>query len=129
MNIPLKAIFFLSYCLLPAYSFSQRVMENLDRGVIVIRTNDNKVYIGWRLFATDADNLAFNVYRKTGTGTTQLNKKPIVSSTNFIDDHPDLALPNSYFIKPVLNGKESQQSKAFTLLVLHYPLRKTISRQ
>ena len=115
MKTFLKTIFFSFFLLIAGNVFSQRIMENLDRGLIAIHTSDSKVYVGWRLFANDADALGFNVYRTTENKTTKLNDKPISSSTNFIDEHPDLSKQNSYFIKPVLNGKELQESKSFTL--------------
>jgi rhamnogalacturonan endolyase len=96
-------------------SFGQRVMENLGRGLIAVRTNENKVYVGWRLYTYDQYNIGFNVYRTTGTTTVKLNSKPITASSNFIDEHPDFSQATEYFIKPVLNKKELEQSKSFQL--------------
>jgi rhamnogalacturonan endolyase len=116
MNSFLKRIFFLlSLISFFIGSFGQRVMEHLDRGLIAVPANENKVYIGWRLFASDEDDLGFNIYRTTGTATAKLNSKPITASTNFIDEHPNLLHESSYFIKPVFNGKELEQSKPFKL--------------
>ena len=115
MKAFLRTILLLFPLLFPDRVFAQRIMENLDRGLIAIHTSDNKVYVGWRLFATDPDDLAFNLYRTTGTLTTRLNSKPIITSTNFIDEHSDFTKENSYFIKPVLKGKELEQSKPFVL--------------
>lgn len=115
MKTFLKTIFFSFVLSVALPVFAQRIMENLDRGLIAVHTSDNKVYVGWRLFANDADDLGFNVYRITDSKTIKLNDKPVTSSTNFIDEHADLSKQNSYFIKPVLNGKELQQSKSFTL--------------
>lgn len=116
MNSFLKRIFFLlSLISFFIGSFGQRVMEHLDRGLIAVPVNENKVYIGWRLFASDEDDLGFNIYRTTGTATAKLNSKPITASTNLIDEHPNLLHESSYFIKPVFNGKELEQSKPFKL--------------
>ncbi len=65
-----------------AFSASaQRLMENLDRGTVVVRKNKGEVFISWRLLGTDSENIQFNVYR----GSRKVNKKPITGSTNFID--------------------------------------------
>ncbi|MFD2580925.1 rhamnogalacturonan lyase [Pedobacter vanadiisoli] len=92
-------------------------MEKLDRGVIAIRQNSDSVYVGWRMFGTDADDIAFNLYRKTGNNpAVKLNHDPIIRSTNFVDVGVKFDLPNSYFVKPVLKGHELEASKAFTLI-------------
>jgi len=97
--------------------FAQRQMEKLDRGVIAIRQNSDSVYVGWRMFGTDADDIAFNLYRKTGNNpAVKLNHDPIIRSTNFVDVGGKFDLPNSYFVKPVLKGHELEASKAFTLI-------------
>ena len=50
---------------------AQRQMENLDRGVIAIRTGNDSVYIGWRMLGTESDEISFNLYRQSG------NEKPV----------------------------------------------------
>lgn len=109
-----------SACLLMLFSaphaFSQRMMEKLDRGVVAINQGGGKVYVGWRMLGTDADDIAFNLYRKTGTKQAiKLNSSPITATTNYIDQKADSTLSNSYFVKPVLNGKETGSSKTFTI--------------
>lgn len=97
--------------------FAQRQMEKLDRGVIAIRQNSDSVYVGWRMLGTDADDIVFNLYRKTGNNpAVKLNHDPIIRSTNFVDVGVKFDLPNSYFVKPVLKGHELEASKAFTLI-------------
>src|SRR5690349_4554471 len=110
-----KTIIFSFFLFVADAVSAQRIMEDLDRGLVAVHTGDNKVYLGWRLFAPDDDNLSFNVYRITDNKTKKLNDKPVTTSTNFIDEHPDLSKQNSYFIKPVFNGKELQQNKSFIL--------------
>jgi rhamnogalacturonan endolyase len=39
-------------------------MEKLGRGVVAISQGDGKVFVSWRMLATDAENVAFNLYRK-----------------------------------------------------------------
>src|SRR5665647_613908 len=95
---------------------AQRQMENLDRGVIAIRQTNDSVYVGWRLLGTEPDNIAFNLYRQSGTEKPiKLNKKPIIESTNFVDGKQNFSVDNSYFVKVVLNGVEQKAGKAFTI--------------
>src|SRR3954463_15125967 len=42
-----------------------RYMEKLDRGVVAVQQSDGKVFLSWRLLASDPDGVAFNVYRET----------------------------------------------------------------
>lgn len=95
--------------------FSQRQMENLDRGVVAIKEN-GKFYIGWRILGTDSDDLAFNLYRKNGTNTiVRVNDKPITGATNFIDSSANATENNTWFIKTVLNGIEKETVGSFTI--------------
>lgn len=93
-----------------------RQMERLGRGVVAVHYQQGKVFVGWRLLGTDPDGIAFNVYRKTdGAGTVKLNAAPLTSATSFIDTNSDLSKANSYFVKPVLKGREQAASGGFKL--------------
>ena len=50
-------------------TFSQKLpprqMEKLSRGLVAVRFDTNKVWISWRLFGTDSEKIAFNLYRET----------------------------------------------------------------
>lgn len=106
-------IFFLLF-LPPA--FAQRQMEYLDRGVSAVRNTEGKVFISWRLLATDDANTGFNLYRIIEKDREQkLNKKPITLVTHFIDDITDTTKNIRYFVRTVKNGKEAISSAAFTL--------------
>lgn len=95
--------------------FSQRQMENLDRGVIAVK-NNGQFFIGWRVLGTDSDNLAFNLYRKTGSQKAiKLNDKPISGATNFVDTKASSQEENTWFVKTVLKGKESDAKGSFTI--------------
>jgi rhamnogalacturonan endolyase len=99
-----------------ASSFAQRMMEHLNRGVVAIRQPAGKVYIGWRLLKEDGDDVAFNVYRATGSRQAiKINKTPVKISTNFIDENADTAQANGYFIRAIGNNKELTASETFTL--------------
>ncbi|QJE01978.1 rhamnogalacturonan lyase [Massilia forsythiae] len=75
-----------------------RQMEKLDRGVVAIHTDAGN-FVGWRLLATDADGLAFNVYRDG----KKLNPAPL-ALTNFSD--PNAGADATYSVRPVLDGVE-----------------------
>ena len=96
---------------------AQRQMENLGRGVIAMRTAGDSVYVGWRLLGTDPDGIAFNVYCKSGNDKpVRLTRKPITESTNFVDGTVRFNLDNSWFVRPVLKGKELEASNSFTII-------------
>lgn len=88
-----------------------RQMENLTRGVVAVK-EEKDVYVGWRLFGTDPESIAFNVYRITGGGKpVKVNEKPITNSTNLPDRKADLEKPLAYFVRPVVEGKEGAACK------------------
>jgi rhamnogalacturonan endolyase len=95
---------------------AQRQMENLDRGVIAINQGGGSVYVGWRLLGTESVEIAFNLYRASGSAAAvKLNAQPLTQSTNFVDTGVDTAVANAYFVRPVLLGTELAESKRFTL--------------
>jgi len=95
--------------------FSQRQMENLDRGVVAVK-NNGQFFIGWRVLGTDHDNLAFNLYRKSGNQKAiKLNDKPILGATNFVDTKANSQEENTWFVKTVVKGKESDAKGSFTI--------------
>lgn len=60
--------------------------ERLDRGAVAFPTQDGGVYIGWRLLADDAPEVAFDVYRREKDGAERkVNDAPIRTSTNVVD--------------------------------------------
>jgi rhamnogalacturonan endolyase len=84
---------------------SVRQMETLGRGVVAVDQGNGKVFVSWRLLATDAPNVGFNLYRKSASGTaTKLNPTPLTASTNFVDESPDTSPGTTYYVTPVLNG-------------------------
>jgi len=94
----------------------QYVVENLGRGVVAVRTSDTSVYVGWRLLGTDPPDVAFNVYRASGTGASiRLNASPLVATTDFVDLSADLNLSNTYTVRPILRGTELGASAPFLL--------------
>jgi rhamnogalacturonan endolyase len=95
---------------------AQRLMENLDRGVVAVRNAEGNVFVSWRLLATEPGETSFNVYRSIGKGKNEkLNKTTITQTTHFIDTNTDTTQQVSYFIKTVVKGKEGTASKPFML--------------
>src|SRR5262249_30224731 len=54
-------------------------------------------------------------YRVSGGTTNLLTGSPITASCNFVDNTANLAIANSYFVRPVVNAVEQPASVAFTL--------------
>jgi rhamnogalacturonan endolyase len=93
-----------------------RQMEHLGRGLVAIHPEQGKVFLSWRLFGTDPDGIAFNVYRRSGDGEpVKLNDRPLTKATCFTDPTADLSKPTAYFVRPVLDGKEREPSAPFQL--------------
>jgi rhamnogalacturonan endolyase len=112
-----------------------RQMENLDRGVVVIRQTDDTVFVGWRLLGTDPEGLAFNVYRSTDSGApTKLNLEPLAGPTHYLDAEADLTKANAWSVRAVRNGREdpptiaTDSSGSAAKLAPGMPARKFLSR-
>lgn len=108
------------------------VLERLSRGVTAIHQPDGRVFISWRLLATDPANTAFNVYRTTAAGavtesgpfgsrpdalagTVKLNAAPLTGPTWFVDAGARLERETKYFVRTVAADAEGEPSAAFTL--------------
>ncbi|MDI1247816.1 MAG: rhamnogalacturonan lyase [Lacunisphaera sp.] len=110
------------------------VMERLDRGVVAVHQPDGKVFVSWRLLASDPANTAFNVYRTTapgparpgwpgqpaaqreqGPGMVKLNDQPLIGPTWLLDSSPMLERETAYFVRASVDGLEAAPSPAFVL--------------
>ncbi len=106
---------------------AQRQMENLGRGLIAVKQDDGKVFVGWRLLGTDPEDIAFNLYRSADGGSpVKLNTAPLKDATHFVDADvkPDKA--NAWFVRPVLKGEE-QKAGATVGLASNAPARPYLS--
>ena len=122
-----KQLIYLLLLLLTTSLQAQRLMENLDRGVIAVRHAADSVFISWRLLATEPENLAFNVYRTTGSGKpVKLNAQPLTAGTNFIDTKADLTQTTAYMVNAIVNGRETSGSKPF-MMPANAPVRQYLS--
>ncbi|MBT29287.1 MAG: hypothetical protein CMO01_06460 [Thalassobius sp.] len=91
---------------------AQRQMEKLNRGLVVVNQGDGNAFVSWRMLGTDPDGIAFNVYRKTGNAKPEkLNEAPLTESTSLVDNQVDFSKSNTWFVKPVLDGKEQKEAK------------------
>jgi rhamnogalacturonan endolyase len=74
--------------------------ERLGRGVVAVTQPDGKVFVSWRLLATDAPGTAFDVYRQVGSAAAQkLNAKPLVAGTCFLDETAKKAPAATYSVR------------------------------
>jgi rhamnogalacturonan endolyase len=88
-------------------------VEKLDRGLVVLRTEDGATYIGWRLLASDPQAAAFHVYRTTGSEPAQrLTADPLRDRTNFVDRSGAATAETRYFVRMVSEGKEGEPSES-----------------
>lgn len=95
---------------------AQRQMENLTRGVVVAKTGTQKAFVSWRLLGDDADDVKFNIYRKTGNNEAiKLNNRPLETSTCFEDNNVDFSVDNSWTIIPEVDGVAKASSKPYVV--------------
>ncbi|MFH1924516.1 MAG: silent information regulator protein Sir2 [Planctomycetota bacterium] len=89
-----------------------RMFEPLDRGLVARPVEGGKVYVGWRLLESDPEDVAFNVYRRTGDAEpVKLNEEPIRKTTDFVDTSASRGTGRGYFVRPVLDDKEGSPSE------------------
>ncbi|HEX6685174.1 MAG TPA: carbohydrate-binding protein [Candidatus Limnocylindrales bacterium] len=97
-----------------------RLMENLGRGVVAVRSNSTDVLVSWRLLGLDPNGIGFNVYRSTaGAAAVRLNPSVLTGGTNFVDRTANLTQANSYHVRAVVGGVEQAPSGSFTLTGNH----------
>jgi rhamnogalacturonan endolyase len=93
-------------------------MENLNRGVVAVRTSSTQAYVGWRILGLDPDTTAFHVFRSIGgAAAVQLTTTPISNTTDFRDTPGSTAFNStiSYYVRPVIDGVMGAPSESFTL--------------
>ncbi len=97
-----------------------QVNEKIDRGVVALTVKEGMVYVGWRLLASDPEDIAFNVYRKDiGLDDFEkVNDTPVTESTNFLDKSASPGHGYRYKIRTVTSNVEREtlgQAYVFTL--------------
>ena len=94
-------------------------MENLNRGLIAVRTSPNQVFLSWRLLGTEPEVTTFNVYRDG----KKLNTIPLAITTNFIDNSENTGI---YTVRAIVNNleqKDSEKAKTWDQAYLDIPLK------
>lgn len=107
----------------PAYPetpvVSARQVEDLDRGLIVLRRGTSEAFVSWRMLGTDPVDVSFNLYRsRNGAAAVKVNSKPITDSTNFVDTSATgftSSSANEYFVRPIVDNVEQAPSESSTL--------------
>jgi len=99
MKIYRLYVLLLSMLLVFSSGFAQRRMEKLDRGLVAVKVNSG-VYLSWRVFGTDPEDVSFNIYRDG----TKVNTSPITGATNMTDRAGTTA--STYTVKSIINGEE-----------------------
>lgn len=93
----------------------QRVRERLDRGLAALASGNKNVHLSWRLLETDPDHIAFNVYRQVnGRKPQRINTSPIVKTTDCVDSTLPKRSECSWYVVPVVDGKEGTPSRTVT---------------
>ncbi|MFA5470300.1 MAG: hypothetical protein WC230_06320, partial [Bacteroidales bacterium] len=104
-----------------SFSFSQRLMENLNRGLVAVQV-PNGVFVSWRIMGQEWNNTQYNLYRNG----VKLNAEPL-SVSNFLDQGGSSA--SSYTISLVKEGVESPEPAnclVWNKQYLEIPVRKII---
>lgn len=84
-----------------------REMENLDRGLVAIKTSAG-VFVSWRVLGTDAATTGFNLYRDG----SKVNSSTITGATNLSDAAGTVS--SKYVVKTVVDGIEVESSEPVT---------------
>lgn len=98
----------------PVKGFARtRVQEPLDRGLIARPAGERRVYVGWRLLASDPPDVAFNVYRSSGGKSAEkLNPEPIRKTTDFTDTTAPAGAECEYTVRAITGKGEEKPSPA-----------------
>lgn len=93
-----------------------RQVEQLNRGVVVVRPTAGSAYIGWRLLGDDPTGVAFNVYRSSAGGAAvKLNATPLTQTTDYRDNSATAGVEHIYYVRAVIDGREAPPSESYTL--------------
>nr|WP_288834436.1 thrombospondin type 3 repeat-containing protein [uncultured Flavobacterium sp.] len=116
-------------CIFISIKFNaQRIVQDIDRGVVAIHSETSKVFVSWRLFATEPSNIGFNLYRSSGGGAAvKLNTAVLTAGTNFTDVTANFTVSNEYFVKTVLNGVEQEPASRSFVMPANTPIQSYMS--
>ncbi len=110
-----KQLFMGMLCLVMTLgSFGQRYMENLNRGLVAVRTSSGSVLVSWRILGPEyASNATYNLYRNNTLIASE------VSVSNFSDQ---TNADQTYQVAPVIDGTELEKSEEVTPWANFYKL-------
>lgn len=109
----LGAVLILMAMAVPAAAATGRQMENLSRGIVALPRSEGGIFVSWRLFGTDPEGIAFNIYRDQGEGLPALvNAEPLVGATCLVDHEADPATAPEYFLRTILGGVEGPSTRS-----------------
>ncbi|MGG4132518.1 hypothetical protein ABEW19_30140 [Paenibacillus illinoisensis] len=96
-----------------------RQMEYLDRGLVAVKNTDG-VYVGWRMFGTDPNNVEFDLYRDG----QKVNSEPIQSSTNYLDTNGTVNAKYKLHIRNGVGPTETKEVNVWGQQYLSIPIDK-----
>jgi rhamnogalacturonan endolyase len=100
----------------PAAARAQRLMEDLNRGVVAMVQPDGNVFVSWRLLGTEPADVGFNVYRSVeNAAPVKLNPAPLTGPTLFLDKTVDHTKSATYSVRPVIQGEERPARGSYTV--------------
>ena len=96
---------------------AQRRVDVPDRGIVAMHKSAGSIYLSWRHFATDPEELAYNLYYKTSAegALVKINDSPVSNSTNYTANLSTNASAYTFVLKSVLDGVEKDEAGSFTL--------------
>jgi hypothetical protein len=103
------------------FSYGQRLMENLDRGLTAVKVS-NGVFVSWRMLGSEWNNTQYNLYRNG----VKLNTEPL-SVSNYLDEGGSNA--STYTLGLVKEGVESPEPGNYAVWNKQYleiPMRQII---
>jgi autotransporter-associated beta strand protein len=92
---------------------AQRYFEQLNRGLVAVRTSSENVFLSWRSLGSDLDSTGFNVY----CNDELINTQPIYNVT--YHNH-SISTNGVYYIKSILNGIEQETSEPISVWGQNY---------
>jgi len=85
------------------------------RRIAGVPQGSGRVFVSWQLLASDAKDAGFNVYRtvRRDTAGVRLNEKPVLDSSNYLDNTARDGILYYYRVRAVNAGKEGPPSEWF----------------
>ena len=103
---------------------AQRPMEQLDRGIVAVKTASG-VYVGWRMDGTEYYDTQYNLYRDG----VKVNDTPL-NVSNYLDTNGTVS--STYTVRPVFRGVEQEACEPVAVWNQQYlsiPMGKIYSRR